>query len=104
MKQIKVLIVDDSAIVRKIFSQELSKYADILVVGVAPDPYVARDKIVNLKPDVITLDIEMPRMDGLSFLRKVDEVSSNTDNYRELTFAGQQRNGPGGDWNMEQSK
>jgi two-component system chemotaxis response regulator CheB len=71
MKQIKVLIVDDSAIVRKIFSQELSKHADIQVVGVAPDPYVARDKIVNLKPDVITLDIEMPRMDGLSFLRKL---------------------------------
>ncbi|HYA40820.1 MAG TPA: chemotaxis response regulator protein-glutamate methylesterase [Syntrophobacteraceae bacterium] len=71
MKQIKVLIVDDSAIVRKIFSQELSKHADICVIGVAPDPYVARDKIVNLKPDVITLDIEMPRMDGLSFLRKL---------------------------------
>ncbi len=71
MKQIKVLIVDDSAIVRKIFSQELSKHADISVIGVAPDPYVARDKIVNLKPDVITLDIEMPRMDGLTFLRKL---------------------------------
>ena len=70
MKQIKVLIVDDSAIVRKIFSQELSKHPNICVVGAAPDPFVARDKIVNLKPDVITLDIEMPRMDGLSFLRK----------------------------------
>ena len=69
--KIKVLIVDDSAIVRKIFSEELSKYADIEVVGVAPDPYVARDKIVVLKPDVITLDIEMPRMDGLTFLRKL---------------------------------
>ena len=71
MKQIKVLIVDDSAIVRKIFSQELAKHEDIEVVGTAPDPYVARDKIVKLKPDVITLDIEMPRMDGLSFLRKL---------------------------------
>jgi two-component system chemotaxis response regulator CheB len=69
--KIKVLIVDDSAIVRKIFSEELSKYSDIEVVGVAPDPYVARDKIVNLKPDVITLDIEMPRMDGLTFLKKL---------------------------------
>ncbi len=69
--KIKVLIVDDSAIVRKIFSEELSKYADIEVVGVAPDPYVARDKIVVLKPDVLTLDIEMPRMDGLTFLRKL---------------------------------
>ena len=70
-KPIKVLIVDDSAIVRKIFTQELSKHPDIDVVGTAPDPYVARDKIVRLKPDVITLDIEMPRMDGISFLRKL---------------------------------
>jgi len=66
-----VLIVDDSAIVRKIFSEELAKYPDIEVVGAAPDPFVARDKIVALKPDVITLDIEMPRMDGLTFLRKM---------------------------------
>ncbi|MCE5336427.1 MAG: chemotaxis response regulator protein-glutamate methylesterase [Desulfobacteraceae bacterium] len=71
MNQIRVLVVDDSAIVRKIFTQELSKYSDIAVIGTAPDPYVARDKIVALKPDVITLDIEMPRMDGLSFLRKL---------------------------------
>lgn len=70
-KPIKVLVVDDSAIVRKIFTQELSKHEDIEVVGTAPDPYVARDKIVRLKPDVITLDIEMPRMDGISFLRKL---------------------------------
>ncbi len=69
--KIKVLVVDDSAIVRKIFSEELSKEPDIEVVGTAPDPYVARDKIVALKPDVITLDIEMPRMDGLTFLRKL---------------------------------
>ena len=71
MNKIKVLIVDDSAVVRKVFSEELSKYSDIHVVGVAPDPYVAREKIVNLKPDVVTLDIEMPRMDGLTFLRKL---------------------------------
>ena len=71
MNKIRVLIVDDSAIVRKIFSEELSKYPDIEVVGVAPDPFVARDKIVSLKPDVITLDIEMPRMDGLTFLKKL---------------------------------
>lgn len=71
MEPIKVLIVDDSAIVRKIFAQELSKHQDIVVVGTAPDPYVARDKIVQLQPDVLTLDIEMPRMDGLSFLRKL---------------------------------
>lgn len=71
MNRIRVLIVDDSAIVRKIFSEELSKYPDIEVIGVAPDPYVARDKIVSLRPDVITLDIEMPRMDGLTFLKKL---------------------------------
>ncbi len=71
IKPIKVLVVDDSAIVRKVFSQELSKERDIEVVGTAPDPYVARDKIVSLKPDVITLDIEMPRMDGITFLKKL---------------------------------
>ncbi|MFB3924434.1 MAG: chemotaxis response regulator protein-glutamate methylesterase [Syntrophales bacterium] len=69
--KIRVLVVDDSAIVRKIFSEELSKYPDIEVVGTAPDPFVARDKILHLQPDVITLDIEMPRMDGLTFLRKL---------------------------------
>ncbi len=67
--KIKVLIVDDSAVVRKIFSQQLDKDPGIQVVGTAPDPYVARDKIVKLRPDVITLDIEMPRMDGITFLR-----------------------------------
>ena len=68
---IKVLVVDDSAIVRKIFTEELSKAPDIQVVGSAPDPYVARDKILELNPDVITLDIEMPRMDGITFLKKI---------------------------------
>jgi two-component system chemotaxis response regulator CheB len=67
----RVLIVDDSALVRKILSEELGKHADIEVVGTAIDPYVARDKIVRLRPDVITLDVEMPRMDGLSFLAKL---------------------------------
>lgn len=70
-KKIKVLIVDDSAVVRKIFSEELSKEPDMEVIGTAPDPIVARDKIVLLKPDVITLDLEMPRMDGLTFLKKL---------------------------------
>ena len=65
------MIVDDSAIVRKIFSEELSKIPHIEIVGTAPDPFVARDKIVKLKPDVITLDIEMPRMDGITFLKKL---------------------------------
>ncbi len=68
---IKVLVVDDSAVVRKILTEELSKYRDIKVVGTAVNPYVARDKILELKPDVITLDLEMPRMDGLTFLAKL---------------------------------
>ncbi len=68
---IKVLVVDDSAVVRKIFSKELAKDPQIQVVGTAPDPYVARDMIVEFKPDVLTLDIEMPRMDGITFLRKL---------------------------------
>lgn len=68
---VKVLIVDDSATVRQVLSRELSRQPGIQVVGTAPDPYVARDMIVSLKPDVLTLDIEMPRMDGLTFLRKL---------------------------------
>ncbi|HYW51994.1 MAG TPA: chemotaxis response regulator protein-glutamate methylesterase [Gemmatimonadaceae bacterium] len=68
---IKVLVVDDSALVRKLLTEELSRYDDISVVGTAVDPYVAREKIIALKPDVITLDVEMPRMDGLSFLVKL---------------------------------
>ena len=68
---VRVLVVDDSALVRRILSDALSKYDDIEVVGTATDPYVARERIVQLRPDVITLDIEMPRMDGLSFLSKL---------------------------------
>jgi two-component system chemotaxis response regulator CheB len=68
---IKVLIVDDSAVVRKILSTELGKYSDIQIVGAAPNPFIARDMIVELKPDVLTLDIEMPKMDGLTFLSKL---------------------------------
>ncbi len=71
MSKIKVLIVDDSAIVRKIFTEVLSRESDLEVVGTAPDPYVARDRIVQARPDVITLDVEMPRMDGLTFLKKI---------------------------------
>jgi len=71
MKKIKVLIVDDSAVVRQIFLKEFSRDNEIEVVGTAPDPYIARDNIVKLKPDVVTLDIEMPRMDGITFLRKL---------------------------------
>jgi len=68
---IRVLIVDDSAVVRRILTDQLSKYGDVEVVGTAVDPYIARDRILQLKPDVLTLDLEMPRMDGLSFLAKL---------------------------------
>lgn len=70
-KEIKVLIVDDSAVVRKVLSAQLAEHPYIKVVGTAPDPYIARDKIVALQPDVITLDVEMPRMDGITFLHKL---------------------------------
>jgi two-component system chemotaxis response regulator CheB len=70
-RQIRVLVVDDSAVVRKVFTEELSREEGIEVVGAAADPFIARDKIVRLMPDVITLDIEMPRMDGLTFLKKL---------------------------------
>lgn len=69
--RIRVLIVDDSAIVRKVLTGALSREADIEVVGTAPDPFIARDKILSLQPDVLTLDIEMPRMDGVTFLKKL---------------------------------
>jgi len=70
-ERIKVLVVDDSAIVRQILKDQLSKEPDIEVVGTAPDPYVARDKIMKLSPDVLVLDVEMPRMDGITFLKKL---------------------------------
>jgi two-component system chemotaxis response regulator CheB len=70
-RKIRVLIVDDSAIVRRLLSEALASEPDLEVVGTAPDPYVARDKIISLRPDVLTLDIEMPRMDGLTFLKKL---------------------------------
>lgn len=69
--RIRVLVVDDSALVRKIITDSLAPFQDIEVVGTAPDPYVARDKMLVLCPDVLTLDIEMPRMDGLTFLQLI---------------------------------
>ena len=73
MAKIRVLIVDDSSLIRQLLSMLLSSDPEIEVVGAAPDPYVARDMIKSLNPDVVTLDVEMPRMDGLSFLRKIME-------------------------------
>ncbi len=67
-RPIRVLVIDDSAVVRKLVSEALRLDPEIEVVGTAADPYVARDKIQELKPDVLTLDLEMPRMDGLTFL------------------------------------
>lgn len=69
MGKIRVLVVDDSALVREILKKGLSQDPEIEVVGTASNPYQARDKIVQLKPDVLTLDIEMPRMDGVEFLQ-----------------------------------
>ena len=90
----RVLIVDDSALVRQILTEGLSKQAGIEVVGTAPDPFIARDKIVKLKPDVLTLDVEMPRMDGIEFLKHlmpqhpmpVIIVSSLTEKGKEVTI------------------
>jgi two-component system chemotaxis response regulator CheB len=67
-KKIRVLVVDDSALVRQILVEVLNKAPDVEVVGTASDPFMARDRIKELNPDVLTLDVEMPRMDGLTFL------------------------------------
>ena len=67
-KKIKVLVVDDSALVRKMLTEILNQDPQIKVVGAASDPFIARDKIKQLEPDVLTLDVEMPKMDGVTFL------------------------------------
>ncbi|KAA3617646.1 MAG: chemotaxis response regulator protein-glutamate methylesterase [Calditrichaeota bacterium] len=90
----RVLVVDDSALVRDILSRGLSMKKGIKVVGAASDPFKARDMIVKLRPDVLTLDVEMPRMDGLQFLKKlmpqyplpVVMVSSLTDSGSNITL------------------
>ena len=87
-------MVDDSAMVREILSQGLELDPDIDVVGSASDPYFARDKIVELRPDVLTLDVEMPKMDGVEFLRRLMPqyplptvmVSSLTERGKEITL------------------
>ncbi len=71
MEPIRVLIIDDSSLVRTSLKKGLEKHADIKVVGTAPDPYIARDLIPKVSPQVLVLDIEMPRMDGLTFLQKI---------------------------------
>jgi two-component system, chemotaxis family, protein-glutamate methylesterase/glutaminase len=92
---IRVLIVDDSALVRQLLTEVLSADPEIEVVGAAADPYIAREKIKQLDPDVLTLDVEMPRMDGLSFLENlmrlrpmpVVMVSSLTEKGADVTMA-----------------
>mgnify|MGYP006137786031 CR=1 FL=1 len=68
---IKVLVVDDSALVRSLLAEIIRDAPDMTLVGAAPDAYVARDMVKEFSPDVITLDIEMPRMDGITFLKKI---------------------------------
>ncbi|RJF98690.1 protein-glutamate methylesterase/protein-glutamine glutaminase [Noviherbaspirillum saxi] len=90
----KVLIVDDSALIRSVMNEIIRKQPDMEVVGVAPDPIVARELIKQTNPDVLTLDVEMPRMDGLDFLEKlmrlrpmpVVMVSSLTERGSEITL------------------
>ncbi len=71
MKKIRVLVVDDSALIRGVLTELLSQDPEVEVVGTAPDPYIARQRIKELDPDVLTLDVEMPKMDGLTFLEKL---------------------------------
>jgi len=92
--KIKVLIVDDSALIRSVMREIISSQPDMEVVGVAPDPIIARDLIRRTNPDVLTLDVEMPKMDGLDFLEKlmrlrpmpVVMVSSLTERGSEITM------------------
>ena len=94
MSKIKVLIVDDSAVVRQAMTDILSSDPSIEVVGAARDPYLAVERMKEVIPDVITLDVEMPRMDGITFLQKIMSqhplpvvmVSSLTENGSETTF------------------
>lgn len=93
-KPIKVLIIDDSALIRKVLTEILESASDIEVVGTAADPFIARDKIKSLNPDVLTLDVEMPKMDGISFLSNlmrlrpmpVVMISSLTEKGADVTF------------------
>ncbi len=94
MNKIRVLIVDDSLLIRKVLTEILSSSPDLEVVGAAEDPYVAREMIKELNPDVLTLDIEMPRMDGITFLRNlmrlrpmpVVMISALTESNAEVTL------------------
>ena len=71
MAKTRVVVVDDSALVRSLLAEIINRQPDMECVGAAPDPLVAREMIRELNPDVITLDVEMPRMDGIDFLAKL---------------------------------
>jgi two-component system chemotaxis response regulator CheB len=94
MKKIRVLIVDDSALIRRLLTEVINSQRDMEAIGAAPDPLVAREMIRELNPDVLTLDVEMPKMDGLDFLEKlmrlrpmpVVMVSTLTEKGSEVTF------------------
>ncbi|XPE44531.1 response regulator [Shigella flexneri] len=77
MSKIRVLSVDDSALMRHIMTEIINSHSDMEMVATAPDPLVARDLIKKFNPDVLTLDVEMPRMDGLDFLEKLMRFASN---------------------------
>jgi two-component system, chemotaxis family, protein-glutamate methylesterase/glutaminase len=94
MSKIRVLVIDDSALVRQMLTEILNSDRSIEVIGTAPDPFIAREKIKRLNPDVLTLDVEMPGMDGITFLRNVMRlrpmpvvmVSSLTERGAEVTL------------------
>ncbi|HBV20619.1 MAG TPA: chemotaxis response regulator protein-glutamate methylesterase [Nitrosomonas sp.] len=94
MSKIRVLIVDDSALIRKMLTEIINSQADMEVIGTAPDPLIAREMIREMNPDVLTLDVEMPKMDGLDFLEKLMRlrpmpvlmISTLTDKGSEITF------------------
>lgn len=94
MKKITVLVVDDSALIRKLLTEIINDQPDMEVIGAAADPFVAREMIRNLNPDVLTLDVEMPKMDGLDFLERlmrlrpmpVVMVSTLTEKGSDVTF------------------
>jgi two-component system, chemotaxis family, protein-glutamate methylesterase/glutaminase len=94
MNKIKVLVVDDSALIRNLMSKIINSQRDMETIATAPDPFIARDQIKKFNPDVITLDIEMPKMDGLEFLEKIMRlrptpvvmVSTLTERGTDVTF------------------
>ncbi|SEN07159.1 protein-glutamate methylesterase/protein-glutamine glutaminase [Nitrosomonas marina] len=94
MNKIRVLIIDDSALVRKMLTEIINSQADMEVIGAAPDPLIAREMIREMNPDVLTLDVEMPKMDGLDFLERLMRlrptpvlmISTLTGKGSEVTF------------------